>query len=60
MSVTLLENGAAHADGIDLSPMSVATAQRRADAAGVGDRATFMGCICSGLRFSQALSSTII
>jgi len=41
MSVTLLENGAAHADGIDLSPMSVATAQRRADAAGVGDRATF-------------------
>src|SRR5262245_61925959 len=41
MSVTLLESGAAHADGIDLSPVSIATAQKRAAAAGVGDRATF-------------------
>ena len=41
MSVTLLESGAAKADGIDLSPNSVATAQQRAEAAGVADRATF-------------------
>jgi predicted TPR repeat methyltransferase len=42
MTVTLLESGAAKADGVDLSPMSIATAQRRAEAAGVGDRAHFV------------------
>ena len=41
LSVALLERGAAAADGIDLSPESVATARRRAEAAGVADRATF-------------------
>ena len=41
MSVTLLETGAAKADGVDLSPAAVATAQQRAEAAGVGDRASF-------------------
>jgi SAM-dependent methyltransferase len=41
LSVALLERGAAAADGIDLSPESVATARRRADTAGVTDRATF-------------------
>ena len=41
LSVALLERGAAAADGIDLSPESVATARRRADAAGLAERATF-------------------
>ena len=41
LTVALLERGAAAANGIDLSPQSVATAQRRAAAAGVADRATF-------------------
>lgn len=41
MSVALLERGASAADGIDLSPVSVATARRRAEAAGVTERATF-------------------
>jgi SAM-dependent methyltransferase len=41
LSVALLERGAAAADGIDLSPQSVATARRRAEAAGVAERATF-------------------
>lgn len=42
LTVELLERGAAAADGVDLSPESVATAQRRASAAGVADRATFI------------------
>jgi len=42
LSVALLERGAARADGVDLSAESVATARRRADAAGVGSRANFM------------------
>jgi magnesium-protoporphyrin O-methyltransferase len=41
LSVALLERGAAAADGIDLSPESVATAQRRAATAGVAERAKF-------------------
>src|SRR6266545_3553505 len=41
LSVALLERGAAAAAGIDLSPESVATAQRRAAAAGVAERASF-------------------
>jgi magnesium-protoporphyrin O-methyltransferase len=41
LSVALLERGAARADGVDLSPQSVATANRRAEQAGVADRATF-------------------
>jgi magnesium-protoporphyrin O-methyltransferase len=39
--VTLLTRGATAADGIDLSPEAIATARRRAVAAGVGDRARF-------------------
>jgi magnesium-protoporphyrin O-methyltransferase len=42
LSVALLERGAAAADGIDLSPESVATAQRRAATAGVAERASFV------------------
>jgi magnesium-protoporphyrin O-methyltransferase len=41
LTVALLERGAAAADGVDLSAESVATAQRRATAAGVADQATF-------------------
>lgn len=41
MSVTLLEAGALSVDGVDLSPESIATASRRAEMAGVGERATF-------------------
>lgn len=41
LSVALLERGAARADGVDLSPASVDVARRRADEAGLGDRATF-------------------
>jgi magnesium-protoporphyrin O-methyltransferase len=41
LSVALLERGAAAADGVDLSPESVATARRRAEAAGVAERASF-------------------
>src|SRR5262245_11350614 len=41
LSVGLLERGAASADGVDLSPKSVAIAGRRAEAAGVADRASF-------------------
>jgi magnesium-protoporphyrin O-methyltransferase len=41
LSVALLERGAAAADGVDLSPESVATARRRAEAAGVAERANF-------------------
>jgi SAM-dependent methyltransferase len=42
MSVTLLERGATSAVGVDLSPQSIATAERRAEAAGVAERAHFM------------------
>lgn len=41
LSVALLGDGAGAVTGIDLSPGSVALARRRADAAGVGERATF-------------------
>lgn len=41
LTVALLERGAARADGIDLSPESVATARRRAEAAGVELRVEF-------------------
>ncbi len=41
LMVELLERGAATADGVDLSPQSVATAERRAESAGVTERATF-------------------
>lgn len=41
LTVALLERGAARADGVDLSSESVATARRRADGAGVGERAQF-------------------
>lgn len=40
--VTLLTRGAASADGVDLSPAAIATAQRRAADAGVADRAQFV------------------
>jgi magnesium-protoporphyrin O-methyltransferase len=39
--VTLLTRGAVSADGVDLSPAAIATAQRRAADAGVADRAHF-------------------
>lgn len=41
LSVALLEMGAEHVTGIDLSPSSVALAERRAAAAGFADQATF-------------------
>jgi len=41
LTVALLEKGATRADAVDLSPQSVATAERRAREAGVADRATF-------------------
>ena len=39
--VSLLESGATHADGVDLSAGSLDAARRRADAAGVADLTTF-------------------
>jgi predicted TPR repeat methyltransferase len=41
LSVTLLESGALSVDGVDLSPQSIATATRRAAAAGVAEQAHF-------------------
>ena len=41
LSVALLERGAARVDGVDLSADMVAAARRRADEAGVTDRASF-------------------
>jgi SAM-dependent methyltransferase len=41
LSVALVERGAARADGVDLSPRSVAAAQRRAERAAVANRAHF-------------------
>lgn len=41
LSVALLERGAARTTGVDLSEGSVRLARRRADEAGVGERATF-------------------
>lgn len=41
LTVALLTLGVARADGIDLSPEGVATANRRADVAGVSERVTF-------------------
>lgn len=38
LMVSLLERGAVRADGVDLSPVSIATAKRRAEATGVGER----------------------
>ena len=41
LTVALLERGAVQADGVDLSPESVATARRRAEMAGVDSRVDF-------------------
>lgn len=41
LSVALLGDGAGSVTGIDLSPGSIALARRRADEAGVGERATY-------------------
>ena len=41
MTVALLTAGAVSADGVDLSAEALATARRRADEAGVGERAHF-------------------
>ena len=41
LTVSLVQSGAARANGVDLSPESVATARRRAEAAGVESQATF-------------------
>lgn len=41
LAVALLTQGAAQVDGIDLSPLSIETARRRAELAGVSDRARF-------------------
>jgi SAM-dependent methyltransferase len=41
LAVSLLENGAAQVDGVDLSPASLDVARDRATAAGVADRASF-------------------
>jgi magnesium-protoporphyrin O-methyltransferase len=41
LMVALLSRGATRADGVDLSPEALAVARRRADAAGIGQRATF-------------------
>jgi ubiquinone/menaquinone biosynthesis C-methylase UbiE len=41
MTVALLKAGATSADGVDLSPESLATARRRADEAGVSERVRF-------------------
>jgi SAM-dependent methyltransferase len=43
LSVALLERGAARATGVDLSEASLEVARRRAMAAGVNERATFIG-----------------
>jgi magnesium-protoporphyrin O-methyltransferase len=42
MSVALLEAGATSVDGVDLSAQSIATAKRRAEVAGVAERAHFV------------------
>ena len=41
LAVALVEDGADHATGIDLSPISVDAARRHAEESGVEDRATF-------------------
>jgi magnesium-protoporphyrin O-methyltransferase len=41
LAVALLTKGAEHVDGIDLSPGSVEVARRRAESAGVGEKASF-------------------
>ena len=42
LTVALVERGAVRADGVDLSPGSVATAKRRAEMAGVASRVAFL------------------
>lgn len=42
VSVALLEMGAARVTGVDLSPVSLEVARRRANAAGFGDHASFI------------------
>jgi SAM-dependent methyltransferase len=53
LTVSLLELGAAAAQGVDLSPESVATARRRAEAAGVAERATFSVGDAAAMPFTQ-------
>jgi len=56
--VTLLTRGAAAADGVDLSPEAIATAQRRAADAGVDERAHFE--IADGARATHAAHDWVI
>lgn len=56
--VTLLTRGAAAADGVDLSPEAIATAQRRAADAGVDERAHFE--IADGARATHSAHDWVI
>lgn len=56
--VTLLTRGAAAANGVDLSPEAIATAQRRAAEAGVAERAHFE--IADGARATHAAHDWVI
>jgi magnesium-protoporphyrin O-methyltransferase len=56
--VTLLTRGATSADGIDLSPGAIGTAQRRAAEAGVADRAHFQ--ISDGARSTHSAHDWVI
>jgi magnesium-protoporphyrin O-methyltransferase len=56
--VTLLTRGASAADGVDLSPEAIATAQRRAADAGVAERAHFE--IADGARVTHAAHDWVL
>lgn len=56
--VTLLTRGAVAADGVDLSPEAIGTAQRRAVAAGVGERVHFE--TADGARTTHAAHDWVI